>query len=150
MKYLNLVFAACIMFGLVACNGDAKKTTHIEASESMEVDDEPITESDEMEYLESAMNALDEGNNNLAAEKIMMAADQIKGDISEMDDPADAKTAITALIDLATKIKGGDKITADELEEALLKLAFFTEDDLNFDDEEAEADDLDYNDSEED
>lgn len=146
MKYQNLVFVASIMIGMVACNGNAKKTTHIEASESMEVEDELITESNEVEYLESAMNALEEGNSKRAVQKIMDAVNQINGYVGEMDDPSDAKIAISVLIDLAEKIKSGVKMTADDLEEALLKLDFFSEDDIDFDDE---GEDIDYNDSEE-
>lgn len=127
---------------LVACNGNTKQKTHIEASESMEVEDEPIAESDEFEYLESAMNALEEGDMKLAAQNIMDAVDQIKGYIGEMDDPSEANAAITALIEIATKLKSGEKMTGDQLEEALLKFDFFSDDDLDFDDEE-----LDYNNS---
>lgn len=139
MKYLNLTFIAVCVLIMVSCGGEAKKTTHIEEAESMEVDDnemEDVQEEDESDFLEAAMNALDAGDNTKAVDRIMKAVDHIKSYVGEMDDPVHANNAIEALLDIVTKIKTGTKLTSDNLEEALLKLDFFSDDDLDIDDDE--------------
>lgn len=137
MKYLNLVFAAVFVMCMVSCKSDNKIKTHIESAESMEVEDE-IVNDDEFEFLESAVDALKEGNSSLAAENIMKSVEQIKGYVGEMDDPELATNAISKLTELATKIKNGSNMSAEDLEEAILKLELFSEDDLDIDDDEVE------------
>lgn len=147
MKYLNLAVITAFMLIMVSCGGNAKKSSHIEESESVEegngeknnIDDEDdILEEDENAYLTTAMEALDAGNTTLAVENIMKAVTDIKGYIGEMDDPAQANTAITTLLDIATKIKSGVKMSSEDLEKALSELAFFSEDDLEINDSEIE------------
>ncbi len=151
MKLLNLTFVLCLASLLLSCQTKSKPLTHIEASESIEdqvseaieTEEDDIEEVDEVEYLEAAMNALEEEDYTMAAEKIMKAVSHIKGAIGEMDDPTNANNAVSKLIELATKLKIGTKMTADQLEEDLLKLDYFNDDDLEFEDEE-----LDYEDQE--
>ena len=141
MKFLNLAFIAVFMFTMISCGGGAKKTTHIEEAESVEMDDnddEDDLEEDESDYLQAAMDALNAGDSSKAVEKIIQAAEHIKGYVGEMDDPVNANNAIATLLEIATKIKTGTKMNAAELEEAVLKLDFFSEDDLELDDEEIE------------
>lgn len=140
MKYLKLVLFAIFIFGTVSCGESPKKKTHIETSESMEIDETNIMEEDEVDYLESALNALDVGDNAKAIEKIMKAVDHIKSYLRELDDPVHANNAIETLLEITMKIKNGTKMSADDLEEALMKLEYFSDDDLDFDDEEIEED----------
>jgi hypothetical protein len=123
------------MFTIISCKGETKKTSHIEEAESIEADDYEILEEDELDFIDAAMDALDSGNSSKAAEKLMSAADQIKTYIGEMDDPKEANIAVARLIELAIKIKSGAKMTSDELQKTLLDLEFFSEDDLEIEDE---------------
>ncbi len=145
MKYLNLAVIAVLILAMISCGEKAKTSSHVEEVESMEIDEtndtndndiDYVIDEDETEYLEAAMKALDAGDNEKAVVKILQAAEEIKGDLDEMDDPIHAKNAIESLLEFAAKIKSGTKMSGEELEKTMLKLEFFSDDDLEFDDEE--------------
>lgn len=135
MKYLNLV----VILLLISCGEKSRKSAPTEESESMEVkvpieiNDDDIIDEEEIDHLEAAMDALDNGNSDMAVEKIMLAVANIRSYVSEMDDPVHADNAIETLLELATKIKNGRKMSGDDLEEALLKLEMFSIDELDVD-----------------
>ena len=137
MKLLSSIFVFGLVIMLFSCNSESKdnaKTKEMESFETMDA----IDEADEFEYLESAMDALNEEDYKLATEKVLKAAVLIKGYIGEMDDPVYAENAVKALNGIADKLKNGKKMTADQLQESLLKLEYFSDDDLEIDEESVE------------
>ena len=65
MKYLNIAFVALFALCMISCGGEKSKNTSEENIESMEVEDTDeivVEEADETEYLEAAMNALENGD----------------------------------------------------------------------------------------
>ncbi|MFT4535505.1 MAG: methionyl-tRNA synthetase [Saprospiraceae bacterium] len=138
MKYLNIAFVALFAFCMISCGGEKTKTTHITDSESMEIDDEDELledDIDETDFIEAAMAALDAGDTKLAVEEIMNAVTTINSYIGEMDDPSEAKDAVTQLTKLVTSIKNGTAMSSEDLEKAVLSIRLFSDDELELEEE---------------
>lgn len=139
MKYLNLAYFAVLIACMVSCNNNSNQKSHVEETDSMEIEEEIITdELDESEYLDAAMNALEAGNNNLAIDNVMKAIENIKGYIDEMDDPKDANYAIATLTDIASKLKTGSAMTKEDFQAAIMKLEYFSDEDMEIEEVEIE------------
>lgn len=132
MKYLNIAFLTLFTLCMISCGGDKSKATHAVDIEPMEIDQDEIieTETDETDYLEAAMIALETGDVNLSAFEIMNAVRSIERSMGEEDDPSMAKIAITELTKIATSIKSGTIMTADEFQKIILSLELFSDDEL--------------------
>ena len=132
MKYLNIAFLALFTLCMISCGGDKSKATNAEDIEPMEIDEDEIieTETDETDYLEAAMTAFETGDVNLAAYEIMNAVRSIERTMGEVDDPSMAQIAITELTKIATSIKSGTIMTADEFQKTILSLELFSDDEL--------------------
>ena len=135
MKYHNIAFVALFSLCMVSCGGDKSKTTHVEDTESMEMDDEDENIEDETEYLEAAMTALESGETELAITEIMNAITSIKSDLDKMDNPSMANAAISELTKIVTSMKSGTVTTVDELQKAIMSIELFSEDDMDIDEE---------------
>lgn len=132
MKYLNIAFVTLFTLCMISCGGDKSKAIYAEDIETMEIDEDEIieTETDETDYLEAAMTALETGDVNLVAYEIMNAVKSIERTMGEVDDPSVAKIAITELTKIATSIKSGTIMTADEFQKIILSLELFSDDEL--------------------
>lgn len=134
MKYLNIAFVTLFTLCMISCGGDKSKAINVADIEPMEMDEEEDkiieTETDETDYLEAAMIALETGDVNLAAFEIMNAARSIERSMGEEDDPSMAKIAITELTKIATSIKSGTILTAEDFQKIILSLELFSGDEL--------------------
>lgn len=138
MKYLNLVFAALLGFTMIACGGEKKAKEITEnvgeaagdGVETLDVDE--ILESDESDYLEAAIEALEAGDQTTAATQIMGAVASIKEYSSDVENPdmetsAMVTEAVTELSKIAASLTAGTKMTAADLEKALGNMKFFAD-----------------------
>ena len=147
MKYLNIAFLVLFTFSIISCGGDKSKATAEEKIESMEIDDDEDeiieTESDETDYLEAAMTALETGDLNLAATEVLNAIKSIEGFMGELDDPSMATKAITELTTIVTALKSGTAMTADDLQKKIMSLELFSDDELEIDENEIDQEETD-------
>jgi len=136
MKLLKLTFVFCCAILVWSCRPSTKPDTSLEETVSVEEyaeEEEEYDYDDEIEYLESAMEALESKDANMASQYITKAVEVIKGYIDEMDDPEPAREAIKTLTDIASQLSSGKMMTREEFESDLLALDFFNEDDLESD-----------------
>lgn len=145
MKYLNIAFVALFTLCMISCGGEKSKTTPEENIESMELEDTDeivVEEIDETQYLEAAMNALENGDTELATTEIMNAVKSIKSYMGEIDDPSMAMTAIKELTKVVTALKSGVTMTTDDLKKTIMSLELFSEE-LDIDEEMIDQEEID-------
>lgn len=140
MKFVNVLFMALFAMFITACNGEKSKAaieqtaenTMIEEiiEESGDSDTELGEEADEIEFLEYALEALENQNFSSAADFIMSAVASIKAyEIEDEDDQKEAEEAINGLTQIAEKLKSGSRLSAEEFENTVDQLVLFNDED---------------------
>lgn len=141
MKYLNLAFVALFSVCIISC-GEKSKTVQVEEIEAVEIDDEDELidiESDESDYINSAIESLESGDTDKAVSELLNAITIIKDYTNEMDDPSEAKTAVVTLSNIVTDIKNGKVMSANDLQKTIFSMGFFADDDMEDEDLDEES-----------
>lgn len=142
MKYLNFALIGLLVLLVSSC-GEQKKTETVNKAEevvedAMENIEEAVDgimddEEDASDYLESAMLALNEGNNTLAASEVLNAIKVIKKSLQDDEVSEDAKLAVMKLSEINASLASGTQMTGKELASQLSSLSYFEYEDFDFD-----------------